>query len=283
MMTRAAKIYLQPPKKNGIILIIFSRQFSPNSLFTYGTSLEVKKHQSKSQKIIISFKRGEFMKTRKLGLAVALFASVMILLPGCAANNKVKGGAIGAGAGGVIGAIIGNQTGNKTTGAIIGAAVGGTAGVLIGRNMDKQAEELKKVQGAKVERVGEGIQLTMESGILFQTNQAALQTQARQNIQKIADVLKKYPDTDIIVAGHTDSDGTEEYNQKLSERRAQAVTDYLKGLGVSGTRLKTVGYGETQPVADNGTAEGKAANRRVEIAVMANEKMKQAAEAGKLQ
>jgi outer membrane protein OmpA-like peptidoglycan-associated protein len=223
------------------------------------------------------------MKKGKIGLAAALIASVIIMMPGCAANNKVKGGAIGAGAGGVIGAIIGNQTGNKTTGAIIGAAVGGTAGVLIGRNMDKQAEELKKVQGAKGERVGEGIQLTMESGILFQTNQSALQAQAKQNIQKIAEVLKKYPDTDIVVAGHTDSVGAEDYNQKLSERRAQAVSDYLASLGVSAARMKTVGYGETQPVADNSTTEGKAANRRVEIAVMANDKMKQAAEAGKLQ
>ncbi|MFA6473053.1 MAG: OmpA family protein [Candidatus Latescibacterota bacterium] len=222
------------------------------------------------------------MKSGKFGLTAALVASVIIMLPGCAANNKVKGGAIGAGLGGAIGAIIGHQTGNKTTGAIIGAAVGGTAGVLIGRNMDKQAEELKKVEGAKVERVGEGIQLTMESGILFQTNQSALQSQAKQNIQQIADVLKKYPDTDIIIAGHTDSDGAEDYNQKLSERRAQSVADYLKNLGVSNMRLQTIGYGETQPVAENSTADGKQANRRVEIAVMANEAMKKAAEEGKL-
>ncbi len=215
---------------------------------------------------------------RNAGCAVALIALVGM---GCSASNTAKGGAIGAGAGAVIGGIIGHQTGNKTTGAIVGAAVGGTAGAIIGRNMDKQAEELKKVEGAKVERVGEGIQLTLESGILFQTNQAALQNQAKQNIQKIAEVLTKYPDTDIIVAGHTDSDGAEDYNQKLSERRAQAVSDYLKSLGVAGTRLQMVGYGETQPVAANDTASGKQANRRVEIAVMANEKMKQAAKEGK--
>ncbi len=215
---------------------------------------------------------------KSAGCAVTVIALVVI---GCSASNTMKGGAIGAGAGAVIGGIIGHQTGNKTTGAIIGAAVGGTAGAIIGRNMDKQAEELKKVEGAKVERIGEGIQLTMESGILFQTNQSALQTQARQNIQKIAEVLMKYPDTDIIVAGHTDSDGAEDYNQKLSEKRAQAVVDYLKTLGVNGTRLQMVGYGETQPVAPNDTAAGKQANRRVEIAVMANEKMKQAAKEGK--
>jgi len=205
------------------------------------------------------------------------------MFSGCSANNKLKVGAIGTTLGGAIGAIIGHQSGNKTKGAIIGAAVGGTAGVLIGRNMDKQAEELKKVEGVKVERIGEGIQLTMESGILFQTNQASLQVQAQQNIQKIAEVLKKYPDTDIIVAGHTDSDGAEEYNQKLSERRAQSVTDYLKKMNVADLRMKMVGYGEIQPVASNDNAEGKQANRRVEIAVMANEKMKQDAQDGKLQ
>ncbi len=223
------------------------------------------------------------MKMGRLGLAAALIASVMFMMTGCGASRTVKGGAIGAGAGGAVGAIIGKQTGNTAAGAIIGAAVGGAAGTLIGRNMDKQAAELEKVEGAKVERVGEGIQLTMDSGILFQTNQAALQTQARQSIQKIAGVLKEYPDTDIIVAGHTDSDGTEEYNQKLSERRAQSVVDYLKSLGVTGARLQTVGYGETQPVQPNDTAAGKQANRRVEVAIMANEKMKQAAKDGKLQ
>lgn len=223
------------------------------------------------------------MKTGKIGLTAILVTAVVMMGAGCGASRTVKGGAIGAGAGGAIGAIIGKQTGNTTAGAIIGAAVGGAAGSLIGRNMDKQAEELKKVEGAKVERVGEGIQLTMEAGILFQTNQASLQTQAKQNIQKIAEVLKGYPDTDIMIAGHTDSDGTEGYNQKLSERRAQAVADYLKSLNVSGARLKTIGYGESQPVQSNDTAAGKQANRRVEVAITANEKMKQAAAEGKLQ
>ncbi|MHB9030255.1 MAG: OmpA family protein [Candidatus Latescibacterota bacterium] len=215
------------------------------------------------------------------GIIVSL--AVALILGGCSASRTAKGGAIGAGAGGAVGAIIGKQTGNTAAGAIIGAAVGGTAGALIGRNMDKQAEELKKVEGAKVERVGEGIQLTMESGILFQTNQSALQAQARQNIQKMAEVLKDYPDTDIIIAGHTDSDGTDQYNQGLSERRAQSVADYLKTLGVAGARLKTAGYGESQPVQANDSAAGKQANRRVEVAIMANEKMKEDAKAGKLQ
>ncbi len=217
----------------------------------------------------------------RTGIVISIAAALIV--GGCGTSKTVKGGAIGAGAGGAVGAIIGKQTGNTAAGAIIGAAVGGTAGALIGRHMDKQAEELKAVEGAKVERVGEGIQLTMESGILFRTNQYALQEQARKNIQKMAEVLKKYPDTDIVIAGHTDSDGTDEYNQKLSERRAQSVSDYLQSLGVSGARLKTMGYGESQPVQSNDNAAGKQANRRVEVAIMANEHMKQAAQEGKLQ
>jgi outer membrane protein OmpA-like peptidoglycan-associated protein len=223
------------------------------------------------------------MKASIIRFGVVVSISATLILMGCSTSRTVKGGAVGAGAGGGIGAIIGHQTGNTTAGAIIGAAIGGAAGALIGRNMDKQAEELKKVEGAKVERVGEGIQLTMGAGILFQTAQSTLQAQARQNIQKIADVLKQNPDTDVLIAGHTDSDGTEAYNQTLSERRAQAVADYMKTLGVAGSRLKTVGQGETQPVASNDTADGKAANRRVEVAIMANENMKKAAEEGKLQ
>jgi outer membrane protein OmpA-like peptidoglycan-associated protein len=215
------------------------------------------------------------------GIIVSLAAA--LILGGCGASRTVKGGAVGAGAGGAIGAVIGKQTGNTAAGAIIGAAVGGTAGAMIGRHMDKQAEELKKVEGAKVERVGEGIQLTMESGILFATNQATLQAQARQNIQKMAEILKNDPNTDILIAGHTDSDGTDAYNQGLSERRAKAVADYLKNLGVAGARLQTIGYGESQPVQANDTAAGKQANRRVEVAITANEQMKADAEAGKLQ
>jgi outer membrane protein OmpA-like peptidoglycan-associated protein len=206
----------------------------------------------------------------------------MVFTDGCSASRTVKGGAIGAGAGSLIGAIIGKQTGNTATGAVVGAAVGGTAGALIGRHMDKEAEELKAVEGAKVERVGEGIQLTMESGILFQTNQSTLQTQAQQNIKKMADVLVKYPDTNLIIAGHTDSDGADDYNQTLSERRSKSVADYLVSLGVASARLTTVGYGEKQPVQPNDTAAGKQANRRVEVGIMANDKMKQDAANGTL-
>ena len=217
-------------------------------------------------------------------LISSLAFAIAILPAGCATTSKtVQGGALGAGAGGLIGAIIGKQSGNTAKGALIGAAVGGTAGALIGRNMDKQAAEMKQeLDGAQVERVGEGIRVTYASGILFRTNSSTLSGEAQTNIRKMAEILQKYPDTDILVEGHTDADGSEAYNQTLSERRARAVAEYVTGLGVTASRFKTVGYGESQPVASNETPEGKQANRRVEIVITANEKMKQAAENGTL-
>lgn len=186
-------------------------------------------------------------------------------------NNKEKGALIGGTAGAVVGGIIGKQAGNTAVGAIAGAAVGGTAGVIIGDYMDDQAEELAKVEGADVKRVGEGIQLTFDSGILFDVNKSDLKDQAKVNLKKTAQVLTDYPDTDLLIAGHTDSDGAEDYNLGLSQRRADAVKTYLVAQGVDPRRLETVGFGETQPVADNSTAAGKTQNRRVEVAIMANE------------
>lgn len=149
--------------------------------------------------------------------------------------------------------------------------------------MDKQAEELQKeLDNAKVERVGEGIALTFDSGILFGFDSATLQADAKTNIKKLADILKKYPLSNILITGHTDSDGSEQYNQALSERRAKAVADYLKLQGISSSRLSMIGVGETEPVASNNTSDGKALNRRVEIAIYASEEMKKAAENGKL-
>jgi outer membrane protein OmpA-like peptidoglycan-associated protein len=206
-----------------------------------------------------------------------------LVLTGCSASNTVKGGAIGAGAGGVLGAVIGKQAGNTALGAIIGAVVGGTAGALIGNYMDKQAEEMQKdIEGAKVERVGEGIKITFDSGILFAVNSSDLTTTAKANISKLATILNKYPDTHILVEGHTDSTGSAEYNQKLSERRASSVSNHATSLGVLGTRFQTVGYGEMQPVSPNSTATGRQANRRVEIAIYANDDLKKAAEKGQL-
>lgn len=222
------------------------------------------------------------MKKIKLIFLLSSLA-ISVFIYGCSASNAVKGGVIGGVGGGVVGGVIGNQLGSTTLGVIIGSAVGGTAGVLIGNYMDKQAEEIKNdIEGAKVERVGEGIKITFDSGILFETNSSTLQAKAKSDISKLVLILNKYPDTNILVTGHTDSDGTEQYNQTLSEKRAKAVSDYSMSQGISSSRLSIIGLGEGEPVASNETVEGKKLNRRVEIAIFANEELKDAAESGKL-
>jgi outer membrane protein OmpA-like peptidoglycan-associated protein len=223
------------------------------------------------------------MKNPMFKAGLIFIISAAIILTGCSASNTAKGGAIGAGAGGVLGAVIGKQAGNTALGAIIGAVIGGTAGVLIGNYMDKQAEEMQKdIEGAKIERVGEGIKITFDSGILFAVNASDLTPTAKANIAKLATILNKYPDTNILVEGHTDSTGTAEYNQKLSERRAGSVSSHATSLGVAAARFQTVGYGESQPVSPNSTAAGRQQNRRVEIAIFANDDLKSAAEKGQV-
>jgi outer membrane protein OmpA-like peptidoglycan-associated protein len=215
-------------------------------------------------------------------IAVVLCVSIALLM-GCGASNAVQGGAIGAGGGAVLGGLIGHAAGNTALGAILGAAVGGTTGAIIGNNMDKRAEEMRQdLSNAKIERVGEGIKITFDSGILFVTNSSELQPAAKANIESLSRILNKYPDTNILIEGDTDNEGTEEYNQKLSERRAQSVADYQKGQGVVGSRISTVGLGELRPVASNNTIEGRQQNRRVEVAIFANDKMKDAAKSGEL-
>ncbi len=197
-----------------------------------------------------------------------------------------KGGLIGAGGGAVAGAVLGRIIGGgrgTAAGAIIGAAVGGGTGAIIGRRMDKQAAELQRdMANAKVERVGEGIKITFDSGILFDTNSSSLRPASQSDISKLAATLQKYADTNVLVEGHTDNTGTDAINQPLSERRAQAVANGLTAQEVASSRITTKGLGSTDPIADNTTAEGKQANRRVEVAIYANEKMKKAAEAGTL-
>jgi outer membrane protein OmpA-like peptidoglycan-associated protein len=220
---------------------------------------------------------------KKVVIMLLSAALLFTMVLGCAWSNKAKGGAIGAGAGGVAGAVIGKQLGNTALGAIIGAAVGGTAGVVIGNEMDKRAEEMKRdMQGAKIERVGEGIKITFDSGLLFDVNKSDLRPQAKTNLESLAKILNKYDDTNILVEGDTDNSGTEEYNQQLSERRAQSVANYLMGLGVTGARISTVGLGELNPIASNDSVEGRQQNRRVEVAIFANDKLKKAAEQGKI-
>lgn len=215
-----------------------------------------------------------------LSMALLMFTSAV--LTGCESWNKTaKGGAIGAGVGGAIGGVIGSRSDNTAMGVIIGAAVGGAAGAAIGRYMDKQAEELQRdLKGAKVERVGEGIHIVFESGLLFDTGSNDLKPEAKKNIEELARVLKKYDDTNIIIEGHTDDKGTEEYNKSLSEKRADAVADYTARYGVDSRRFSVVGFGESNPVAVNSTEQGRKQNRRVEIAIVANKKLQKAAENG---
>ncbi|MBD1364672.1 OmpA family protein [Mucilaginibacter sp. ZT4R22] len=218
------------------------------------------------------------MKTLKLKIAtfgIAL-ATLGVLGAGCNSLTKTqKGAAIGAGAGGTIGAIIGKAAGNTALGAIIGGAVGGTAGAFIGRNMDRQAAEIKQtVPGATVIREGEGILVKFDSGILFDTDKSALKTAARTNLQNLAASLVNNPQTNILIVGHTDNTGSDAHNMDLSIRRAEAVKSFIAAGNVANSRLSTSGKGETEPIADNTTVDGRSQNRRVEIVIVANEQMK---------
>jgi outer membrane protein OmpA-like peptidoglycan-associated protein len=205
-----------------------------------------------------------------------------VMLVDCAYWRTLTGGAIGAGTGGTIGGMIGHKLGNTAAGVLIGAAIGGTAGAAIGAYMDKQAAEIRNdIKDAQVERVGEGIKITFNSGILFDINSDVLKADAARNVGQLAGILNKYKDTEILIEGHTDSTGSEELNMALSEKRAGSVSRRLKSDGVSGLRISTTGYGESQPVADNGTAGGRSSNRRVEVAIFANDKLKRAARENK--
>jgi outer membrane protein OmpA-like peptidoglycan-associated protein len=215
---------------------------------------------------------------------IAVISLVVLFAAGnlsCSSMNRAqKGAIIGAAGGAAAGAAIGKASGNTALGAIMGAAVGGAAGAYIGNYMDKQAAEIEQdLEGATVERVGEGIKITFDSGILFDVNKAALKPAAQQNLTQLGGILQKYPDTEILLEGHTDSTGDEEWNLELSRLRAQSVSNYLNGTGVLASRFIIMGYGESQPIATNETTDGRAQNRRVEVAIYANDKLKKAAEA----
>ena len=218
---------------------------------------------------------------------IALFMAVIMLISGFSSCNSFKklnkeqrGAIIGAGAGGALGAVIGKK--NPALYAIAGSVVGGVAGAVIGKYMDKQAEKLKKDLDvlADVERVGEGIKITMKSGVLFDFNSSKVNPLVNDNLIKFAETLKQYPDTEILVAGHTDNVGTEQYNMTLSQQRANSVANVLKTNNVSRSRLTVLGYGEKNPVADNTAESGREQNRRVEFAIVANDKLKKQANKG---
>ena len=210
-----------------------------------------------------------------------LIASILIAFMSTAAFADVasehdktkKGAAIGAVAGAIAGAIIHNNrgSGNAKRGAVIGGVVGGATGAIIGAMMDKQERELRQIEGIDVTRTDEDeLKVTVRNEILFDFDSSALRSSSRDELREMADVFNKYNDTTIVVAGHTDSRGSASYNQRLSERRASAVSNYLEDLGIRGSRLDAVGYGESRPKSTNDTSAGRQRNRRVELYVRAN-------------
>jgi outer membrane protein OmpA-like peptidoglycan-associated protein len=208
---------------------------------------------------------------------VMLLAALAVGSWNCATKTQT-GALIGAGGGAVVGAVIGKAAGNTAAGAIVGAAVGGAAGAVIGNYMDRQAAEMEKdLEGATIERVGEGIKITFGNGLLFDVDRADLRPEAQAELVKLTRILQKYDDTNVLVEGHTDATGTEEHNMDLSLRRSSSVATFLANQGVERGRLSAVGYGELQPTATNATAEGRQQNRRVEVAIWANDDLKAAA------
>jgi outer membrane protein OmpA-like peptidoglycan-associated protein len=213
-------------------------------------------------------------------MAILLFAGLFV---GCQDWSRAgQGAAVGAGAGAVVGGVIGKATGSTARGAIIGAAVGGTAGAVIGRQLDQQAAELEReLENARVETVQDadgntaGIRITFDNAILFDFDSAALRNQAQRDLSDLAQSLQNHTHVDALVVGHTDSTGPADYNQRLSERRAEAVAVFLSGRGVSPGRMLVSGMGENQPIASNATPDGRQQNRRVEVALYANEQYRQ--------
>jgi outer membrane protein OmpA-like peptidoglycan-associated protein len=203
---------------------------------------------------------------------VLMLAALVPLAAGCAMNKAEKGALIGVGAGGAAGAVIGHATGSTARGAIIGAAVGGIAGAVIGHQMDKQAEELAyELPGATVQRLGEGIAVTFPDGLLFGFDSDQLRPAARDHLRAFAASLNKYPNTRALIVGHTDSDGSAQYNLDLSDRRALSAASFISAEGVDRARICTAGRGKTEPIATNASAAGRQLNRRVEIAIYANQ------------
>lgn len=213
-------------------------------------------------------------------LIIGLIGIIAIGLFSCSQMDRgSKGAIIGAAAGAVLGGFIGDQAGNTTAGILMGAVVGGAAGAYIGEYMDRQAAEMRRdLENAEIERIGEGIKVTFQSGILFDLNKADLRGQAQTNLRELATILKKYEKTEILVEGHTDSTGSEDYNMDLSIRRAESVANFLYDYGVQLERFTVVGFGEMEPVASNSTPQGRQENRRVEIAIYANDELKEQAE-----
>ncbi len=213
------------------------------------------------------------VRARRDGITLALVTLLSLAGTGCSSlSNTQRGALIGAGAGGAVGAVVGNAAGSTAKGAIIGAVVGGAAGAIIGSRMNDRAETLEReLDNATIERIGEGILVTFDSGILFGFDSSALQTEAQKNLGDLARVLAEDSDDyELLVAGHTDSSGADAYNQTLSDRRASAASDFLATQGIPHRQIRTQGLGEIEPVASNQSPAGQEANRRVEVAIFAS-------------
>jgi len=212
-------------------------------------------------------------RTSKFTFIITTILAYSLIFSGCAEWSKTaKGGAIGGGAGAAAGAVIGKTLGNTAAGAIAGAAVGGTVGAIIGRQMDKKAAELEKeLEGAEIQRVEEGIAVSFDSGLLFDFDSAELRLEAMENLEKLADIMGRDDNTELLIVGHTDSVGEEIYNMKLSERRAESAARFIISQGISASRVDLEGRGETEPIGNNDTEAGRQENRRVEVAIFASD------------
>ena len=211
-------------------------------------------------------------------LAITMLSALALVSCTTAADGtkKISKTGIGAGIGAAAGAAIGQVIGKDTKGTLIGTAGGAAVGAAIGNIFDRQEKELKdKLQGTGVDvkRTGEGeIKLTAPENITFDTNSYVFKPQFRKTLDSVATVLNTYPDSTIVVSGHTDTTGTDAINNPLSVNRASSVASYLESQGISTSRITSRGYGSKQPIASNATEAGRAQNRRVEIAIIANQK-----------
>lgn len=215
----------------------------------------------------------DMYRTSKLTFVITIMLAFSLSFSGCTEWSKTaKGGAIGTGAGAAAGAVIGKTLGNTAAGAIAGAAVGGTVGAIIGRQMDKKAAELEEeLEGAEIQRVEEGIAVSFDSGLLFDFDSAKLRTEAMENLEQLAEIMGEDDNTELLIVGHTDSVGDENYNQNLSERRAAMAATFMGTQGIDRSRIAVEGMGETEPIADNDTEAGRQENRRIEVAIFASE------------
>ena len=223
---------------------------------------------------------------KKMKAMILTLCAGMVMM-GC--NNLAKGTAIGAAGGAVLGAVVGKIAGNTAVGAAVGTAVGAGTGALIGKHMDKVKAQAEAVKNAQVESVTDAnglqaVKLTFDSGILFATNKSDLNASSKSALNQCATLLKNNADCDIAIIGHTDNTGSDAINNPLSQKRAQAVYNYLIQQGCSASQIRTVeGQGSTNPVADNSTAAGRQQNRRVELYMYASQAMIDAANNGTLQ